>query len=273
MLIAFVNNKGGVGKSTLAVHAAAWLHERGQRVILLDSDAQASSLHWIAKAQPDLRVVHLTDPRQIIEQAPRLQLACDVVIADGPASLGGATAALLSLAHRVILPVGPSMLEVQATYQTVRTIYRVRFQVSTARKQDAFTVFNRVLPRTRLARVAAAAIVKFGFPVAPTVLQLRQAYVEAGGLGSVVWRMGAGAASAAVEITRLFETIFDSESTRAVVDEQTAALRRVNDAIILKQRTQTFSDLVTALPVDYASKYRISAPAARGEDEIVTEKC
>jgi chromosome partitioning protein len=245
MLIAFVNNKGGVGKSTIAVHAAVWLREQGLRVTLLDADAQASSSSWIAQAQPDIRVARLMHAQEIIEQAPRLQLGCDIVIADGPAALGEATVALLGLANRVILPVGPSMMDVNATYQTVRMIYRARLQHGLTNKQDAFTVFNRVQPRTRLAKLAAVAIVKFGLPVAPTVLQLRQAYAEASGLGSVVWRMGIGAITAADEITTLFKTIFDLDRSQAVLDEQAAALRRTHDALILKQRARPAVELIT----------------------------
>jgi chromosome partitioning protein len=56
MLMAMVNSKGGVGKSTLAVHFAVWLHECGYRVILLDCDLQRSSSQWIAEAEEGVRV-------------------------------------------------------------------------------------------------------------------------------------------------------------------------------------------------------------------------
>ncbi|MBL9081841.1 MAG: ParA family protein [Planctomycetales bacterium] len=43
MIITIANSKGGVGKSTLAVHLAAWLHEHGHSVTLADCDTQQSS--------------------------------------------------------------------------------------------------------------------------------------------------------------------------------------------------------------------------------------
>ena len=250
MLIAFVNNKGGVGKSTLAVHAAVWLHEQGLRVTLVDADAQGSSAAWIARVQPEIRVEQLLQSHEIISQIPRLQVGCDVVIADGPAALGSATVSLLGIANRAILPVGPSLMDINATYQTVRMIYRTRFQYAISEHQDAFLVFNRVQPRTRLARLAAAAIVKLGLPVAPTVVQLRQAYAEASGLGSVVWRMGKTAVSASNELMDLFVTLFDMNRAQSVKNEQTAALRRTHDALVLKQRARPASDLLTRLQQD-----------------------
>ncbi|MBN0070398.1 ParA family protein, partial [Pseudomonas aeruginosa] len=46
MIIALLNQKGGVGKTTLATHIAGELALRGQHVVLLDADPQGSSLDW-----------------------------------------------------------------------------------------------------------------------------------------------------------------------------------------------------------------------------------
>jgi chromosome partitioning protein len=50
MIITVANSKGGVGKSTLAVHLAAWLYEQGCKVTLADCDTQQSSSEWIREA-------------------------------------------------------------------------------------------------------------------------------------------------------------------------------------------------------------------------------
>src|SRR5580700_7054815 len=59
-IILIANSKSGVGKSTLAVHLATWLHEQGQTVILADCDAQRSSSDWIKEAMPEIKTVRLT---------------------------------------------------------------------------------------------------------------------------------------------------------------------------------------------------------------------
>ena len=55
MIIVVANSKGGVGKSTLAVHLAAWLHEQGHTVTLADCDTQESSSQWIREAAPGVK--------------------------------------------------------------------------------------------------------------------------------------------------------------------------------------------------------------------------
>ena len=62
MIIVVANSKGGVGKSTIAVHLAAWLHELGHRVTLADCDTQHSSSDWLHEAVPELKTVRLSSP-------------------------------------------------------------------------------------------------------------------------------------------------------------------------------------------------------------------
>jgi chromosome partitioning protein len=207
MIVSVANSKGGVGKSTLAVHAAVWLHERGVRVAAVDADAQGSLSDWLPGAAQGLRIERCETAEELAERVPRLTSVYDVIVADGPAGLGRETVALAGVSDTVLLPIGPSMMDVRASYRTARLLYGVRMR----RKDDrpaVLTVLNRVQPRTRLTQVALAAVQKYGFPVAHAALHLRQAYAEACGLRTVVWRMGARARDAAAEITALLEQIF-----------------------------------------------------------------
>ena len=104
MLIAFVNQKGGVGKTTLAVHFTVWLHEAGKRVALIDSDGQASSSNWMRAAQPGVKLVVEHRADELIESVTRLSTAHDFVIADGPANLSETTRALLLVADIAVIP-------------------------------------------------------------------------------------------------------------------------------------------------------------------------
>jgi cellulose biosynthesis protein BcsQ len=56
-LVAFVNSKGGVGKSTIAVHYAVAETERGRRVALIDSDVQESSTRWLKELADGISVI------------------------------------------------------------------------------------------------------------------------------------------------------------------------------------------------------------------------
>lgn len=84
MIVVVANSKGGGGKSTLAVHLAAWLDKQGHRVTLADCDTQQSSSQWIRKAAPQVKAVCFGSPDQIIDELPPLAQATDFVVADGP---------------------------------------------------------------------------------------------------------------------------------------------------------------------------------------------
>ncbi|MBX9788409.1 MAG: ParA family protein [Pirellulales bacterium] len=104
MIITIANNKGGVGKSTLAVHLAAWLHEQGHSVTLADCDTQQSSSVWIREAIPDVATVVLSSPSQILNELPALARETDFVVADGPGSNTETSRALLLRADFAIVP-------------------------------------------------------------------------------------------------------------------------------------------------------------------------
>lgn len=215
MLLAMVNSKGGVGKSTLAVHASVWLCERGLRVAVIDADAQGSTSQWLSQAAPDIRIEACHTAQEITDRWQRLRMLYDVVVADGPAALNAETGALVASADVVLLPIGPSMMDVQASYRTARLIYKVRLQRKRGGFPIAYTVLNRVLSRSRLAKTASEAVAKFGFPTATTTLHLRQPYADACGRGSVVWRMGLAASKAASEITSLFREVLAVQSNES----------------------------------------------------------
>src|SRR5436309_14681771 len=79
MIIVVANSKGGVGKSTLAVHLAAWLHEQGHSVTLADCDMQHSSSEWAKEAIPDVKSVRLADADEILDRLPALGQQSDYV--------------------------------------------------------------------------------------------------------------------------------------------------------------------------------------------------
>jgi chromosome partitioning protein len=114
MIIVVANSKGGVGKSTLAVHLTAWLHTQGYRVTLADCDTQQSSSEWVREAIPGVNAVRLDNPDTILNELPQLRLDADFVVADGPGSQTETSRALLLRGDLAIVPCKASMLEVRA---------------------------------------------------------------------------------------------------------------------------------------------------------------
>ncbi len=207
MLMSMTNSKGGVGKSTLAVHFAVWLHEQGRRVILLDCDLQSSSSQWITEVEPGVRVVSSHTPDEVIEQSPVLQKEADIVVADGPAGLAELTRALLLVTDVALIPCGPSVLDLRAASAAIRVVKQAQSIRGGAPKP--LLVLNKVQERHRLSRELKEASANFGIPTAPTTVGLRQAYADAVGQGSVVWRMGSKTKTAADELNKLYTEIID----------------------------------------------------------------
>src|SRR5262249_30909276 len=111
MIVAFVNSKGGVGKSTLAGSLVGWLWKHGRRVVLADCDAQQSSSEWIREALPDVAVVRLNDADDVFKQLPDLAHEAEFVVADGPGSQTETSRALLMFADLAVIPCKASMFE------------------------------------------------------------------------------------------------------------------------------------------------------------------
>lgn len=108
MVILVTNTKGGVGKSTLAVHLLAWLHDHGQSAVLLDTDDQQTSFDWSSKALPDLPVQQETNPKKIVPLLKQLNAQYDFVICDTPGSYSLTTTMLPSLCDLALVPLQPS---------------------------------------------------------------------------------------------------------------------------------------------------------------------
>ncbi|MBX9580298.1 MAG: ParA family protein [Gemmataceae bacterium] len=202
MIIVVANSKGGVGKSTLAVHLAAWLAERGHAVTLADCDAQQSSSEWAREAAPGVRVVRLADADEILDQLPALSDEAEFVVADGPGSNTETSRALLLRADLAVVPCKASMLEARALAQGTNVLRQA--QDIRGGPPRAVIVLSMVGKTYRLTRDMRDAARGLHLPLAHTPLTLRQVYADAPGQGAVVWHMAARGRDAAAEVEALF---------------------------------------------------------------------
>lgn len=208
MIIVVANSKGGVGKSTLSVHLAAWLHEQGHRVTLADCDTQQSSSEWIREAMPGVTAVRLDDSNTILNELPNLAQDADFVVADGPGSQTETSRALLLRADFAIVPCKASMLEVRALAKATEALRQA--QDIRAGQPKAVIVLSMVGKHYRLTQDMKDAAAALALPMAATHLTLRQIYADAPGQAAVVWKMGSRARDAAEEAKKLFREILPS---------------------------------------------------------------
>jgi chromosome partitioning protein len=120
-VIVIANPKGGVGKSTLATNVAGCLAAAGYSVMLGDVDRQQSSRQWLAARPAQLPPIRGWDvAHDDIVKPPK---GTTHVVLDTPAGLHGKRLdAVLRLADRLLIPLQPSLFDIQATHAFVQTL-------------------------------------------------------------------------------------------------------------------------------------------------------
>lgn len=195
LVIAVAGQKGGTGKSTVAVNLAAHWHERGLRVLLVDADPQGTSATWADVAaehgHPAPPCVRVGD--SLRRDLPKLAEAFDVVVLDAPGRAAGARqVGALLVADVVMLPCGPSAPDawgLAASVDAVREVQELRPDLL------ARILLNRA-DRTAMTRSAQDALAAVGLPVLTRSLGARVAFAEALAAGRGVTGYAAGSVAA-----------------------------------------------------------------------------
>lgn len=217
MLIAFANTKGGVGKSTIAVHAAGWLSKQGFKVALLDLDKQRSSSVWIAEAAPEITVRVADTPDDCLSEAVALAESHDFVVADAPGGLDDLSRTVLLLAGLAIFPITPSVLDLRSVQGATQTL-RYAQQINGGRP-EGILVLNRMKSREVISRELQVAAQDLGLRVASNVVRDLQAFRDAAQQGTVVSKLGSRASAATRDVNALLNEVL-GDVVKKQVDEQ-----------------------------------------------------
>ncbi|ODU09929.1 MAG: cobyrinic acid a,c-diamide synthase [Rubrivivax sp. SCN 71-131] len=119
-VIVIANPKGGVGKSTLATNIAGLLARQGHGVMLGDIDRQQSARQWLSLRSPSLPPIRGWEVEGSVVRPPR---GATHVVLDTPASLQGkALETVLAIADRLLVPLQPSLFDIQATHAFVQAL-------------------------------------------------------------------------------------------------------------------------------------------------------
>jgi chromosome partitioning protein len=204
MIIGVLNQKGGVGKTTIAVNLAAVFATAGNRVLLVDADPQGSSLAWSSAREGDplFPVVGMAKPT-LHKDMPEVARDYDVVVIDGAPRVNELGRAAIMASDLVVIPVQPSPYDVWATQDTVQLITEAQ---QFKEKLKAVFVINRRIVNTAIGRDVGQALAGFGFPVSGVALCQRVIYAESAAQGLAVIEAGPDS-EAAKEIARFAETI------------------------------------------------------------------
>lgn len=189
----FVNQKGGVGKSTLAVNVAAEKARRGRRVLLLDADQQGSALDWQAQRgrmdhPPLLSVVGF--PRDTIHrEIEQLGHGYDEIIIDAPGRVEAVARAVIMASDVVVIPVQPSAYDIWASTDVLALL-----EQSQVYKPEliAAWVINRRIVNTKIARDVKQQLSGYGPRLLEANVAQRIVYSEATARGLAVYETDPG---------------------------------------------------------------------------------
>lgn len=211
MIISFVNQKGGVGKTTTAINLAIGLKKKNYNLVFIDADPQGSAIQWHAiEGNKSFEILHHPSPVHATD-IRQLSMNYDYVIIDAPPAIGDISKAILAVTDLAIIPLSPSALDVWSCWGTLKMIDEIRPLNSDI---EVKLLINRKIPGTKIGRDSREAMKQFQMDVFNTELCQRVAFIDAMTSGVSVMQY-APHSKAAREIERLCEEIIPQVSMEA----------------------------------------------------------
>jgi chromosome partitioning protein len=204
-IIAVINQKGGTGKTTLALNLAAGLSRRGA-VHVVDADPQRSVTQWVGMGGGNSGLPGVAqlvgNPTAVLEKLMRNHR---YVVVDCPPMVQGETVAtIMHMAHQVLIPALPSPIDLWASVD-------MAVAVNEAKKHNprlgAYLVLNQLEIRNALSRDMREAVAGFDVPVLTASMQRRAAYRTAAIEGQSVYGLGKRGMQAVGDIEAIIEEI------------------------------------------------------------------
>jgi chromosome partitioning protein len=185
MIISVQNQKGGVGKTTLAVHIAHGLAMCGSKILLLDADPQGSARDWAAarEGEPPFAVLGLDRPT-IHRDLPAIARDYDHVVIDSPPRVTELARSAMGAADLVIVPVQPSPYDVWAAHEIVNLIKEA--SIFKEKLRGVFAI-NRKIVNTAIGRDIVEALTGYELPVMRSQVCQRVAFAECAATGQTVF--------------------------------------------------------------------------------------
>ncbi len=179
LVIAVMNPKGGVGKSTFSTNLAGYFAAQGHAVMLGDADVQHSSRAWLSLRPAHLPAIagwEISDGN--MAKPPK---GTSHVVIDTPAGIkGNKLDAILKIAHKVIVPLQASMFDILATEDFLKKLAK------RDEKCEIGVLGMRVNARTKAADQLAHYVEQLGLPVLG-YLRDTQNYIQLAAHGATLW--------------------------------------------------------------------------------------
>lgn len=192
MIVSFINQKGGVGKSTLSINVAAAL-ARSSRVLLIDADEQGSAAAWASlREETPFQVVGMARDNMARDA---LQLAADYAhtVIDGPPRAQKVARGVIIASDVVLIPIEPSGLSTWAAVETVGQVQEAQTLKPTLK---CGFVVSRKISQTVIGREIRDMAAEQGFPILQSEILQRVPFAESLTLGQSIFEYAPGSPAA-----------------------------------------------------------------------------